>query len=74
VTPPTARARALLETEANRLGVPELTAEDDRRLEELAAEMEQAAARGDLGATAAPTGPSTSWPSNGRAVPGWCAS
>jgi DNA-binding GntR family transcriptional regulator len=44
------RTRALLETEANRLGVPELTAEDDRRLEELAAEMEQAAARGDLGA------------------------
>jgi DNA-binding GntR family transcriptional regulator len=44
------RTRALLETEANRLGVPELTAEDDRRLEELAVEMEAAAARGDLGA------------------------
>jgi DNA-binding GntR family transcriptional regulator len=44
------RTRALLEVEANRLGVPELTPEDDRRLEDLARQMEEAAARDDLGA------------------------
>lgn len=43
------RTRALLEAEANRLGVPELTADDDRRLETLAGQMEEAAAGGDLG-------------------------
>ncbi len=42
------RTRALLETEANRLGVPELTREDDLRLETLASQMEEAAATGDL--------------------------
>lgn len=42
------RTRALLEAEANRLGVPELTGEDDRRLETLAGQMEEAAAIGDL--------------------------
>jgi DNA-binding GntR family transcriptional regulator len=42
------RTRALLETEANRLGVPELTAEDIRHLEILASQMEEAAVNRDL--------------------------
>ena len=42
------RTRALLETEANRLGVPNLTSDDDQRLEKLAAQMEEAAAGDDL--------------------------
>jgi DNA-binding GntR family transcriptional regulator len=42
------QTRALLEAEANRLGVPELSADDDQRLERLAAQMEEAASQGDL--------------------------
>jgi DNA-binding GntR family transcriptional regulator len=40
--------RALLETEANRLGIPRMTSADDQRLEQLAARMEAAAADADV--------------------------
>jgi DNA-binding GntR family transcriptional regulator len=40
--------RALLEAEANRLGIPRLTARDDARLIDLIGSMERASAEGDL--------------------------
>jgi DNA-binding GntR family transcriptional regulator len=61
------RTRALLEVEANRLGVPELTPEDDRRLGTWPGRWRRPPPGMTSGPTAATTGPSISWPSNGRA-------
>lgn len=44
------RTRSLLESEANRLGVPRLTAADDARLDELIVRMETAAKAADIAA------------------------